>query len=74
MPFFATERATYQANLENLLAHEGEFVAIKGQTIAGVRRTYDQILELGYAEFGPVPFLVKRIQRAEPVPAATRLF
>lgn len=59
---FETERAAYHANLEELLAHEGKFVAIKGETIAGTRDTYEQVLELGYERFGLVPFLVKRIQ------------
>lgn len=62
MTFFESERATYHANFESLLAHEGKFVAIKGETIAGVRQTYDQVVELGYERFGPVPFLVKRIR------------
>jgi hypothetical protein len=68
MAYFETERATYHANLETLLVHEGKFVAIRGDTIAGVRHTYDQVLELGYEHFGAVPFLVKRIIKAEPPP------
>lgn len=71
MAFFATERATYLANLEALLEHEGMFVVIKGETIGGVRHTYDQILELGYEQFGPVPFFVKRIHREEPAAVST---
>ena len=63
MAYFETERATYRANLDELLAHEGKFVAIKGDTIAGVSHTYDQVIELGYERFGPVPFLVKRIYK-----------
>ena len=65
MRFFESERATYHANYAALLAHEGKFVAIKGETIAGVRQTYDQVVELGYERFGPVPFLVKRIRLEE---------
>ena len=66
MSFFESERATHDANIDALLAHEGKFVVIKGQTIAGVRQTYDQIVELGYERFGPVPFLVKRIRNQPP--------
>jgi len=62
---FDTERAVYQANLEDLLAHEGKFVVIKGDTIAGTRDTYEQVLELGYERFGLVPFLVKKIRPTE---------
>ena len=65
MQHFEAERATYRANLDELLAHEGKFVAIKGERIAGVRHTYEQVVELGYEHFGPVPFLVKKIYRAE---------
>lgn len=68
MRFFESERATYQANYDALLAHEGKFVAIKGETIAGVRQTYDQVVELGYERFGPVPFLVKRIRLEDDSP------
>ncbi len=74
MAFFTTERDTYNANLEQLLADEGKFVAIKGQTIAGVSQTYEQVLEIGYERFGPVPFLVKRIQRVDSAPTASRAF
>jgi len=66
MVYFETERATYRENLDALLADEGKFVVIKGQTIAGVGHTYEQVLELGYERFGPVPFLVKKILRDEP--------
>jgi len=69
MTYFESERATYDANLEALLAHEGKFVAIKGDTIAGVRQTYEQVVELGYERFGPVPFLVKRIRSKDDPPS-----
>ncbi len=68
---FETERAAYDANLDELLAHEGKFVVIKGDTIAGTRDTYEQVLELGYSRFGHVPFLVKRIRNAAPSHLAT---
>lgn len=68
MTYFESERDTYDANYEALLAHEGKFVAIKGDTIAGVRRTYEQVVELGYERFGPVPFLVKRIRPKDDPP------
>lgn len=72
---FETERAAYHANLEELLAHEGKFVAIKGDTIAGTRDTYEQVLELGYEQFGIVPFLVKKIQPEQgALPAANYAF
>lgn len=64
MPF-ETERAVYHANLEDLLAHEGHFVVIKGDTIGGTSETYEDVLELGYEQFGVVPFLVKKIRRGD---------
>jgi len=46
---------------------DGELLVIRGGEIAGVFDTYDDALEAGYGQFGPVPFLVKKIQRLEPV-------
>jgi hypothetical protein len=60
------ERATYQAHLLELLASEGKFVVIKGMDIAGSYDTLDDALAAGYRKYGPVPFLVRQIQRTEP--------
>ena len=62
---FDTERAAYNANLDELLAHEGKFVVIRGETSAGTRDTYERVIELGYERFGAVPFLVKKIRPTE---------
>jgi hypothetical protein len=64
---FERELEIYNANLMDLLANEGQFVVIRGEEIAGAFATYDAALEAGYTRYGPVPFLVRKIQRAEPV-------
>jgi hypothetical protein len=61
------EIATYQANLPGLLAHEGQFVVIRGDRVAGVWQTYEDALKAAYAEFGLETFLVKQIHAIEPV-------
>lgn len=63
-----TELATYHANLlEMLPENEGRFVVIKDQEILGAFEDYDKALEADYNRYGPVPFLVKKVQRHEPV-------
>ena len=42
--------------------------------MAYIRAFEEQVLELGYERFGPVPFLVKRIHRVEPASAGARAF
>lgn len=61
------EVATYEAHLMDLLASQGKYVLIRGDEIAGVFDTYEAALDRGYQEYGPVPFLVKVIQPAEPI-------
>ncbi len=64
---FDAERKTYRAHLPELLASGGEFVLIRGENVAGTFNTYEDALEAGYAKYGPAPFLVKRINTAEPI-------
>ena len=66
------EMATYQANLPELLANEGRYVVIKGEEIAGAFESYEGALQAGYDRFGLGPFLVKKIQRHEPIHYFTR--
>ena len=61
------ELGIYQSNLIDLLADEGRFILICGEEIVGPFDTYEQTLEAGYQRFGLVPFLVKRIHKAEPI-------
>ena len=64
---FEHELEVYNAHLIELLRNEGKFVVICGDEIAGSFDTYDDALEAGSTRFGPVPFFVRKIQRAEPV-------
>lgn len=64
---FEQELATYHAHLIDLLADEGKFILVKGEEIAGPWESYEDALQAGYERFGLVPFLVKKIQRVEPI-------
>jgi hypothetical protein len=62
------ETATYRARLPELLrGQEGQYVLIKGTTIAGVFPDRSAALREGYRRFGIVPFLVRQIAASEPV-------
>jgi hypothetical protein len=61
------ENGVYQANLLELLAYEGKYVLVRGDEIAGHWDSYEEALQAGFDRFGPVPFLVKRIQKVEPI-------
>jgi hypothetical protein len=70
---FSREQAIYEARKADLLAtHEGEFVVIKGDEVAGVWPTFEEALRGGYARFGLPPFLVKQILAVDPVFVVTR--
>jgi hypothetical protein len=64
---FEKELEVYSEHLIDLLDHEGKFVVIRGEEIAGSFDTYEVALEAGYERYGPVPFLVKKIYHVEPV-------
>src|SRR5262249_54077022 len=68
-PVMALEKelAVYNEHLIDLLANEGKYVLIKQEEIDGPFETYEDALEAGYSKYGLVPFLVKRIQRVEPI-------
>jgi hypothetical protein len=63
----AVEIATYKARLPELLAHEGEYVLIKGDEVIGFFKTSRAAVRAGYRRFGIVPLLVKQIAAVEPV-------
>jgi hypothetical protein len=58
---------TYNRKLPELLTNEGKFVLIHGEEVASVWDTYEDALRAGYAKVGLGPFMVKKIQSAEPV-------
>lgn len=66
------ELVTYQARLEDLLAQEGKYVLIHGETVAGTFDTYETALRTGYEKYGLDPFMVKKIEWAETVQNFTR--
>jgi hypothetical protein len=68
-PAMALERelAVYNEHLIDLLVNEGKYILIRHEEISGPFETYDDALEAGYAKYGLVPFLVKQIQRVEPI-------
>src|SRR5437870_602472 len=41
------EMATYQANLPNMLEHEGRYVVVQGDSLDGFWDTYDEALTVG---------------------------
>ena len=61
------ELATYHEHMLELLSSEGKFVLIRGDEIAGRYDSYEKALEAGYERYGLDPFLVKKIQRSEPL-------
>jgi hypothetical protein len=63
----AQEIATYRARLPELLAHEGQFVLIKGDQVIGFFDDEWEALREGRRRFGLVPLLVKQIAAHERV-------
>lgn len=61
------ELATYQARLPALLAHEGQWVVVHQDRVAGIWQTFEDAMRAGYKEFGLGPFMVKQIHAIEPV-------
>ena len=62
------ELSVYDANLIDLvLANEGKYVVIFGSEIGGVFESYEEALKAGYDKYELEPFLVKQINRNEPI-------
>ena len=66
------ENETYQRELPKLMASEGKFVVISGDSIVGIFGTYEDALNVGYDKCGTNPFLVKKIQSVEQAQFFTR--
>jgi len=66
------ERKVYETHLMDLLANEGKYILVRGDDIAGPWDSYVEALQHGYDLYGPVPFLLKKIQRSEPLHYFTR--
>ncbi len=69
--FFRQERSTFEARRAELTGHEGRYVVIKGEEIAGVWPSYEEAIDGDYDRFGPVPFFVKQIVAGQNTHAAT---
>ncbi len=60
------ELAYFAAHREELLAaHEGQFVLIHGDQLAGTYTTDREAYEAGLKLFGNEPFLIRSVQREE---------
>ena len=69
----ATELATYERHKTALVReHEGKYVLIHSEDIAGTWDTYQDALGAGYRQFGLEPFLVKQILGIDRVQYFTR--
>jgi len=61
------ELATYRRELPGFLKeHEGEYVLIKENQVAGFWKTFEEALEAGHDRFALEPFMVRQVQREEP--------
>ena len=65
-----TELNTYAAKVASLLADEGKFVLIHGDSIIGIYTSHEQALKQGRTQFGTKPFLVKQIEKTKARPSA----
>jgi hypothetical protein len=60
------EVAYYKAHKQEFLEHEGKFVVIHGENLAGFWETYEDALQVACREFGLEPFLIKKVESKEP--------
>ena len=64
-----TELKTYEQHRDHLIAeHEGKYVLIHKDQVAGTFHSEMDAIDQGFRQFGHVPFLVKRIVKVE-IPA-----
>ena len=61
------ETAYYKDHKEEFLEHEGKFVVICGEELAGFWETYEDALQVACNRFGLEPFMIKKIEAKEPV-------
>jgi hypothetical protein len=63
----AEEMITYAAHLDELLAHEGQYVLIKGREIVGIFPTQRAALDEAVDRFDDYPAMVMQITALEPI-------
>lgn len=66
------EIETYNRLLPELLADEGKYVVIQGETVVGKYASLDDAVREGYSRFLTEPFLVRRIQAEQPIVSFSR--
>lgn len=67
------ELETYQNKLSELVADEGKFVLIQGDTVVDTYTSYDDAVKAGYGKFGiDTPFFVKQIKSVEQIHFVSR--
>jgi hypothetical protein len=64
---FAEELITYGKHLDELLAHEGQYVLIKGRQIVGIFPTQRAGIDEAVDRFGGDPAMVMQIAILEPI-------
>jgi hypothetical protein len=68
-----TENQTYQAELQHMLgSHDGQYVVIKGSSLAHFSESYEQALSWAYEQFGLDTFFVKQVASDQGVAHFTR--
>ncbi len=66
------EIGRFNTELQSLLANEGRFAMVQGDSAIEVFDTYDDAHKAGYEKFGLTPFLVQKISRVPIVANFTR--
>ncbi len=73
MSSLQTEFDTYQSHLQSMLAqHNGQYVVIKGDSVAHFSDTYERALDWAYEQFGLDDFFVKKVASDHDVVHFTR--
>ena len=73
MSSLQTEFDTYQSHLQSMLTHHnGEYVVIRGDSVAYFSDTYEHALDWAYEQFGLDEFFVKKVASNHDVVHFTR--
>lgn len=61
MSILQKELQVFAQNLGALLADEGKYAVISGETILGTYDSFEEAIKAGYGAFALTPFLVKQV-------------
>ncbi len=65
---FEIENHFYEKNKSKFLKkYEGKFVTILGNEIGGVYESFEDALNAGYEKFGLSQFMLRKIEKKDPV-------